>query len=1007
MSNFKVLNNIGGWLAGLIATVVYVLTMEPVASFWDCGEFIAVSYKMMVPHPPGAPLFLIIGRLFSLLALGDTEKVGYFINLLSAVSSGIAVTFLFWTITLIGKKLVIMPAAQKVLGIQKTENTSSEMTDGQMWAVLGAGLVGGLVYTFCDSVWFSAVEAEVYALSSLFTAIVIWAMFRWEAVADQPGADRWLLLIAYLTGLSIGVHLLNLTTVPALGYIYYFKRYKPSAFGFIVTGIVGFVLVLFTMSGVIPGIPSIAGSFEIFAVNTLGLPFNSGVIIFSILFLAAIVYGVIYSIKTKNAGLNLIVLSFIFILIGYCSYGVILIRSNFNPPINENNPSDVLSFVSYLKREQYGDRPLLFGPVFNSRPIAVDKTSPIYMRQGNKYVVIEYKQEYRYDGSDKMLLPRIYSTQGNHLAAYKRWVKLPPEGKKLKMSTNLEFMFKYQIGWMYWRYFMWNFSGRESDIQDANWLSFETADGLPDMLANNKARNQFFMLPFILGLLGLFYAYFRGQRDTWVIFLLWFFTGIGIVIYLNQPPVEPRERDYTFAGSFYAYAIFCGLGVLWLADALGKFLKNPKVAGITATVILLGVPTLMGAVGWDDHDRSDRYFSVDSAKNLLNSCAPNAILFTGGDNDTFPVWYAQEVEGFRTDVRVCNLSLLGTDWYITQMKRKAYDSDPLPITFELPQYVQGKNDYYYMVPNHPRIPKNADLKKVLQLCKIGSPDLVATTEDGASVPALPRSFSLDVDTNAVKAMGILPKNYTGKLVDKLVWDVGKGTALKSDLMQLEMIARNEWKRPIYFSTTLAGGSYLNLKNYMYLEGMAYRLLPIRNDGASQGVVNTEVCYDRMINNMFWRNLDKEGIYLDENYKRFPLNARSSFYRLAETYYNEGKQDKALEVINYCLKVMPDKAVPYDFYMPQFVPLLLKMGQKDLAMEMEAVIGKRAEQDLAYYTKNTKRSQMEIQSNLYVVQTFMFAFNEAGMKDKGKYYENLLEQYGRFADRSAMDYEDYE
>ncbi|SFC61717.1 Protein of unknown function [Flexibacter flexilis DSM 6793] len=1009
MSGYKGINNIVGWLVFAIATAVYALTVEPTASFWDCGEFIAVSYKLMVPHPPGAPLFLLVGRLFSLLA-SDPTRVAFWVNMVSVLSSSFTVLFLFWSITMLAKKLA---------GVENGQSPSL----GQTIAIMGSGVVGALAYTFSDSAWFSAEEAEVYAMSSFFTALVVWAMLKWEAVADEPDADRWLVFIAYMTGLSIGVHLLNLVTVPALAYIYYFRKYKPTTKGMIITMVIGMAIVGIVLVGVIPGLPSLAGSFEIFFVNTLGMPFNSGIIFFVLAFVGALTYAIIYSIRKQNRMLNTSLVAFVFVLIGYASYGIIVIRANFHTPINENNPDNVISFVSYLKREQYGDRPLLYGPLYNAQPVKQEKGAPVYARKGNRYEIIEYKTINVYASKDKTLLPRIYSPQGNHVQAYRNWVKdLPPSDVKPSFAQNMEFMFKYQIGWMYVRYFMWNFAGRESDIQDADWLSpFASKAGLPDSLANNRGRNNFYMLPLILGLIGLYYQLKRNGRSAFVVGLLFIFTGIAIVVYLNQPPVEPRERDYTFAGSFYTFSIWIGLGVLALWDYTRRMLKNDTVSAVAMSAISFVAPALMLQQGWDDHNRADRFHSVDSARNLLNSCAPNAILFTGGDNDTFPLWYVQEVEGFRTDVRVCNLSLLGTDWYISQMKQKAYESQPLPISLEEENFTQGKNDYIPYVEN-PNVKGAINLKQYMSLVKQNHPAIMVQAQSGSSIASLiSKSFFLPVDSAKVAAMGIVPKGKENQIVSNIAWDLNKTALFKNDLLVLDMIATNNWERPIYFSTTLSPSSYLNLKPYFQLEGLAYRLVPAKlaeNDlmlerlryeqgqtkempftvsNPSEGYVNTDIMYNNMMTNRFqWRGLDNPSVYYDENYKRFPLNSRNSFYRLAAQLYNEGKQDKAKQVIDYCFKVIPDNTIPYDVYIPQFLPLMLRLGEEKRAIDIAETLHNRTIQELDYYTKSRPNAQQEIQTNIYMLQQLFMAFKNAGKNEQADKYEKTFMKYYQFA-----------
>lgn len=976
--NFKKLNDITGWVIFLIATAVYVLTVEPTASFWDCGEFIACAYKLQVPHPPGAPLFLLIGRLFSFLAFGNVEKVAYWINMISVLSSSFSVLFLFWTISLLAKKLF------KLVG---------EPTIGQTVAILGSAAIGSLVYTFSDSFWFSAVEAEVYAISSFFTAFVVWAMLKWETIADEPHADKWLLLIAYMVGLSIGTHLLNLVTIPALACIYYFKRYEYSLKGLLIALAISGIILVAIMNGVIVGLPSLGGDVEIFFVNSLGLPFGSGILFFCIAFVGALIYGVLYSIKKRLYTLNLALISFVFIMIGDLSYGIILIRSSYNTPIDENNPENIISFVSYLKREQYGDRPLLYGPNYTAELIDQEQGAPVYTKKGDHYEVYDHKIINKFDPKHETLFPRMHSKQAGHIEEYMRIVGIP-RGKKPSMKDNLHFFFKHQMGKMYLRYFFWNFAGRESDIQDADWLRpWDSKVGLPDSLANNKARNQFFMLPLVLGILGLFFQFSRDKNSTLIVGMLWFLTGIAMIMYLNQPPVEPRERDYIFAGSTYAFAIWIGFGVLAIAEFLQKLLKNDAMRYGVSTLACAIVPGIMAAEGWDDHSRADRWHSVDSAKNLLNSCAKNAVLFTGGDNDTFPLWYVQEVEGFRTDVRVCNLSLLNTDWYIDQMKKTVYDSEALPISLEYDNFIQGKNDYIPFVEK-PQLKGGMDLRQYLKLVKEDSPALLVPLQNGGTISTLPSNIlTLDVDTDAVNQLGFVPDKVRRFELSKMVWDIGKKPLEKKDLIMLDMIATNNWVRPLYFSTTLGNDNYLNLRESMQMEGLAYRLLPVKVQGANDGFVDTDIMYDRMVKGFFWRNLDNPNIYYDENQRRFPLNLRSSFYRLAEQLVIEGKNDKAKEVIQFCLTKMPDNTVPYDYFTPRFIPLLFQIGDEKTAMQIVETMGSRADQELAYFTKNKKKAtNQEIEINLYVLNQIVNSLKQFNKTEALKKYEEIFNRY---------------
>ena len=988
MLDFKKLNNVVGWALFAVATLVYTLTIEPTASYWHCGEFIACAYKLQVPHPPGAPFFLLVGRMFSLLAFGDLTQVAFWINMVSALSSSLTVLFLFWTITLLARKVVTgrdVAAAAPVY------------TAGQTLAVLGSGLIGAAAFMFSDSFWFSAAEAEVYAMSSLFTALVFWAILKWETVADAPDSDRWLILIAYLMGLSIGVHLLNLVTIPALGFVYYFRRahHQYSLTGVVVTLAVSALVLGIILVGIIPGLPSVAGRFELIFVNNLNLPFGSGIIFFVLLFVGALVWSVRYSIRHGKHQLNTALLALVFILIGYASYGIIVIRSNYNPPIDENDPENIISFVSYLKREQYGDRPLLYGPQYTARLIDQERGAALYRKAEDSYQIYDYRTENKFDKAHFTLLPRIYSTRPDHVEAYKQWVSLSPQGdRKPTFGDNLTFLFRYQIGFMYWRYFMWNFAGRESDVQNAGWLSpWASARELPPVLKHNKGRNQFFMLPLLLGILGLIYQINRRGRDALIVGLLFFFTGIAIVLYLNQPPVEPRERDYTFAGSFYAFSIWIGLGVLAVWDYLGKLIKGDAPRAAAATALCAVVPVLMGAQGWDDHDRSSRYHSVDSAKNLLNSCAPNAVIFTGGDNDTFPLWYVQEVEGFRTDVRVCNLSLLNTDWYIKQMKAQAYDSDPLPISLDYEDYIQGKNDYVPFVEN-PRVPKSGlNLDQYIRLVREDNAAIKVSSTRGEMISTLPsKTFTLPVDVDHVRSLGFLTAAQQGQLQDRITWNYDRGALEKKDLIMLDMIVTNNWNRPIYFSSTLSPSNYLNLREYMQVEGLAYRLMPVRTPGAQDGEVNTDIMFANMMENYFYRNLDDPHVYYDENYQRFTLNLRGSFYRLAAALFNEGKREQAKAAIDFCLTTMPDNVIPYDFYIPQFIPLLLALGEEEKALAIADTMGTRAAEELAYYTKYKPNMEREIRFDLIILSQIVRGLQSQGKAEEARKYEEMLERY---------------
>ncbi|WP_254562659.1 glycosyltransferase family 117 protein [Dyadobacter diqingensis] len=981
MTRFNRSNNLTGWIVFAIAFLTYALTVERTASFWDCGEFIACAFKLQVPHPPGAPFFLLVGRLFSMFAFGDLTNVAYWVNMVSVLSSAFTILFLFWTITLLSRKLI-------------GSKTDAELTQGDIILLMGSGIVGALAYTWSDSFWFSAVEAEVYGMSSFFTAIVIWAVFKWERIEDPAAENRWLIFTAYLVGLSIGVHLLNLVTIPALALVYYFKKYdKPSVFGGILAFIGGLVILGIINSGIIPGLPSIAGKFEIFFVNSLGLPYKSGVIFFIIIFLGSLIWGIIYSQKKAKVLLNTGLLSLAFILVGYACYLMVLVRAEYNPPINENNPNDVLSFVSYLKREQYGSRPLLYGPSFVSRPINQKRGAPMYRKQDGKYSIYDYRPEYEYEPGSSMLLPRMYSTQAGHPQLYQQMTGLA-EGQKPTMGHNLSFMFSYQIGHMYWRYFLWNFVGRESDEEGAgNLLPWDAFKTFPSIIQNNKAHDNFFMLPFILGLFGVVIMYFRRQRDLLVLGLLFLLTGVALVVYLNSPPTEPRERDYIYVGSFYIFCMWIGFGVIALADGLNKFVKSPTTRAGVATGLSLIVPVIMGAKGWDNHNRNHRYHSVDFAKNLLNSCAPNAILFTGGDNDTFPLWYVQEVEGFRTDVRVCNLSLLGTDWYIDQMKRKTYLSEALPISLDKNNYAFGKNDIvpFYEIPS---VKGGINLKEYIGLVKQENKAIQVPLTSGDMTSILPSSvLFLPVDTEAVKKMNIIKSDLVPYLSDSISWTIGKGDLYKSDLMMLDMIATNDWKRPIYFSSTLGGSSYLNLKEYMQLEGYAYRLLPVKVPGASDGYVNSTVMYDNLMNKMFWRELDNANTYYDNTYLGSPIfTARIAFLRLAGQLIADNKLAEAKKAMDKALTVMPDKSIPYDQISSNFIGTLFDLGENKKALEIAETMASRSDENLTWSKANPTTKRRDSQVDLYILQTIVHECREAKQEAAAKKYEAIFQKH---------------
>ena len=970
--NFQKSNNITGWLVFAVALITYWLTMEETASYWDCGEFIAVSYKLQVPHPPGAPLFLLMGRVFSFLAMGDVTKVAYWINFMSVLASAFTVLFLFWSITLFGRKM---------MGLAK----DFEITSDQTWILMGAGLVGSLAYTFSDSFWFSAVEAEVYAMSSFFTAFVVWGILKWDVIEDESKANRWILLMFYMMGLSIGIHLLNLVTLPALGLIYYFKKFKPTTWGIIATLAVSVGLVLFINDFIVPGLPTIAGYFEVFFVNTLGFFFGSGALVFFMILLAALVYGIYYTQKNNKPVLNTFILATTFILIGYSSYTMVIIRSNYDTLINENAPKDVMSFIRYLKREQYGSRPLLFGQYFTARPIDVEYGAAEYTKGKDKYEIASRKFSYVYEPGQETILPRVWNP--DHKETYMSILGLA-EGEKPTFAQNLYFMFQHQIGTMYMRYFMWNFAGRESDEQGADWLSpIGASKNVPDVLASNKGRNNFFMIPFVLGLIGMFYQFIKDTKNFSVIALLFVMLGVAIVVYLNSPPTEPRERDYIYAGSYYAFAFWIGFSIIGIAELLKNFLKQGKVAAISATLIGLSAPAIMAAQGWDDHNRANRFFSVDSAANYLNSCEKNAVIFTGGDNDTFPLWYAQEVEGIRTDMRAVVLSYYNTDWYIEQTRLKAYESAPIPYTLSAKQYKQGGlNDY---LPFADLKIKSLDAKQFIDLL---SKDY-AQLRDGDRNIVPSKVFTLAINKDDLRARGIIPPQFDSLIVDQMEIRLLKGALEKKDLALLDFLVTNNWERPIYLNNTSLSQINIDLSPYAVQEGNAYRILPIRNPHRDrEHLVDTEKTYDNMINKFKYRGLDDEKLYFSEDYRGFVLNHRSSLNDLAQALIDEGQMEKANQVLEFSLTKMPDHVIPFDITAPTLLDLLFQVGQKEKAIEIAKLSGDRADEMITYLIEENYGMSIEVRRNAFILNTLQRTLYENGEMELGKKYEDALNKH---------------
>ena len=1079
MKQFRLVDNILGWLAFLIAAFVYCSTIEPTASFWDCPEFITTGYKLEVGHPPGAPFFMLTANLFSQFA-SDPSQVARMVNTMSALLSATCILFLFWSITHLTRKLLL--------------KDWSEMSMSKLIAIEASGMVGALIYTFSDTFWFSAVEGEVYAYSSAFTAVVFWLILKWEDHADEPHSDRWLVLITYMTGLSIGVHLLNLLCVPAIVLVYYYRKFpNANAKGSLIALFVSFVLVAAILYGVVPGIIKVGGWFELFFVNTLGFQFNTGVIIYIILLVATVIWAIyesytnrnelrgnvsfvlsvgllgipfygfgwsafvigivvlvalFYLLKLKKKGVavvsarikNTLLLSMLMLMIGYSTYAVIVIRSTANPPMDQNSPEDIFTLGSYLSRDQYGDRPLFYGQAYTSQ-VAFDRDgdycvpskttgAPVYQRkekaskdEKDSYFIVSTKDKYNY--AQNMLFPRMYDS--SHAQAYESWMggvdgynvdyDRCGEPVQVKMPTQLEnirFFLSYQCNFMYWRYFMWNFAGRQNDLQGngelehGNWITgisfidnmrLGDQSKLPDDLKENKGHNVFYCLPLLLGLLGLFWQALgkgdKGIRQFWVVFFLFFMTGLAIVIYLNQTPMQPRERDYAYAGSFYAFAIWCGMGVAAILDLIKRFLKteNTLVTAIVSVICLL-VPIQMASQTWDDHDRSGRYTCRDFGQNYLMSLQDkgNPIIFTNGDNDTFPLWYDQETEGIRTDARVCNLSYLQTDWYIDQMVRPAYNSPSLPISWPRLDYCSGTNEYVEVNPDakeeilkyykeQPEAAKATwgdepfELKNILKYW-VRSKD--------AETHFIPTdTLYVTIDKNAVRKSGMMMASDT--IPDRMVISLkGKNALYKSDLMMLELIAQSNWTRPIYLALTVGQENYMNLGDNFIKEGLANRISPFTTNAPGAKNFDTEKTYNNVMNRFKFGGLDKPGLYIDETVMRMCYTHRKLMSELALHLIMEGKVQKAVKVLAYADKVLPAYNIPVNYMSGglDYAQAYALVGNKAKAAQMLNAVVKNAKQYAEWYLSLERSrflmSQQDCMLQLYILNK---AYETAEIVDK--------------------------
>ncbi len=1107
MKQYKTVNNLVGWITFIIAATVYCLTIEPTASFWDCPEFITTGYKLEVGHPPGAPFFMLTANLFSQFA-SDVTTVAKMVNIMSALMSAACILFLFWTITHLVRKLVI-----------KDENN---ITSAQLLTIMGSGLVGALAYTFSDTFWFSAVEGEVYAFSSLFTAAVFWLILKWEDVADQPHSDRWIILIAYFTGLSIGVHLLNLLCLPAIVLVYYFKKVpNANAKGSLLALIASGLLVGIVLYGIVPGVVKVGGIFELFFVNTLGMSFNSGVIAYIIVlagiliwsvyetytdrsrtrmnlsFMAtimmlgipfyghgatAIIIGIIvlgllgfylfakaidkkYQMSARS--MNTIMICTMMIMIGYSSYAVIVIRSIANTPMDQNSPEDIFTLGDYLNREQYGTRPLFYGPAYSSKvelevqdgycvPV-VSSSSTKYIRkektsenEKDQYVEIPGRMEYKY--AQNMLFPRMYSQA--HEAQYKGWVDVKGNpvpydqcGETIMVSMpsqwdNIKFFFRYQLNFMYWRYFMWNFAGRQNDIQgngeieNGNWITgFPFIDNLlvgnqellPQDALQNKGRNVFYCFPLLLGIFGLLWQAYRGQKGIqqfWVVFFLFFMTGIAIVLYLNQTPTQPRERDYAYAASFYAFAIWIGMGVAGIIHFLSRYIKRQDtlLAGGVSAICLL-VPIQMASQTWDDHDRSDRYVARDFGQNYLMSLQDegNPIIFTNGDNDTFPLWYAQETEDIRTDARTCNLSYLQTDWYIDQMKRPAYDSPSLPITWDRVEYVEGTNEY---IPIRPEIKKQID---AMYEQAAGNPEMAKNIRnefgdnpyelknilkywvrsDKEGLRVIPTdSIVIKLDKEAIRRSGMkIPAALGDSIPDYMSISLkGKRALYKSELMMLEMLANANWERPMYMAITVGGDNRLGMDKHFIQEGLASRFTPF-NSQELGATIDSEKMYDNLMNKFKFGGINKPGIYLDENTLRMAFTHRRIFTQLAEQLIKEGQNDKAIEVLDYAEVNIPNYNVPYDWANGslQMAEMYYRLGQSAKANAIVENLANKAVEYITWYLSLKDNhffiSTREVEYHLALLSEEVKVMDKYNKELADIYDEKLNELYNLFVSRA--------
>jgi len=988
--SYRRINSITGWVIFLISSLVYIITREPTVSFWDCGEFILSAFRLQVGHPPGAPLFLMLGRIATFFALGNTAKVAIMMNTFSALSSGFAIMFLYWTITHLVRKIYLKgddPENHKIL------------------PVIASGIIGSLAYTFSDTFWFSAVEGELYALSSLVTGLVFWGMLKWETEADKPHSGRWIILVAYIMGLGLGIHRLNLLVLPVLVLVFYFKKYEITRKGVVYTLLLSLLMLWAMVFVLLPGVPKVAGWFELLFVNVFGFPYNSGVIIFVITLGLLLVYGIRYSIRNNKVIFNYVITAITVIMIGYSSYAMIMIRSSARPPMNQNNPSDIFSLSYYINMEQYGSSPKIYGNYYSAPVVDVKDVISGYNKIEGKYKPY-YRPEYKYEKNFMTIFPRLYSSEPDHESAYVYWGNIT--GRKYSVTTgsgketvvcptfieNLRYFIRYQTGFMYLRYFMWNFAGRQNDIQGdgnpihGNWISgikfidearLGSMDNLPDDLRNNPGRNTYFFLPLLIGIAGMMWHHKNSKNDFWLVFAFFIMTGFAIILYLNQYPNQPRERDYAYAGSFYAFSIWIGIGFMYVYEFLKKYVKNIFSVLLTFVVLMFAAPVLMGYQNWDDHDRSGRYTARDIGANYLKSCAPNSILFTYGDNDSFPVWYVQDVENVRTDVRVANLSYIQAGWYIDMMRQKAFESDPLPFSLPQEKYIEGVR---VQMPVNSRVNKPVELSQVVQFA--GQDDRkykIDVSGRGDYLNYIPTNkFIIDVDSAEVVANGTVKKYFSDRIVSPMIWEYTDQNVFKGDLAIMDLISTNKWKRPIYYSTTVPSDQYKGLEKFFVQEGMAYRIVPIKTSSPEEGefgMIDPYVMYDNMMNNFGWGNASDPSVYLDENNRRMFSNFRRIFGILGKSLLATGDTVKAIEVAHRGLEIVPASKIPYDFFVLGPAEVLIRAGKTEEGLSLINEVIRYSKEYLDYASTLKPESRFGLDYSIGInMQSLLDIYNMA-------------------------------